>query len=77
MIILHKTAIRFLTYGLFAVLCHGVAVLFFCFSLGDLPAYLLVYKAAPMLEHTLMSLCIVIAGGSLINVSEEELKAKK
>ena len=77
MIILHKTAVRFLTLGLFAVLCHSVAVLFFSLSFGDIPAYLFLHKVAPMLEHTLMSLCIVITGGALINISEEELKANK
>ena len=71
---LHKTAIRFLTYGLFSVLCHGTAVLLFCRINSHLPAGLLTHSALPMLEQTVMSLCIVLVGGALIHRSEEELK---
>ena len=74
--ILHKTALRFLTYGLFSVLCHGTAVLLFCIMNAHLPKILFTHTVLPMLEHTLMSLCIVLVGGLLIHKSEEELRIR-
>ena len=68
--IIHKYALRFLIYGLFSVLCHSTAVLLFCRMNTHLPAYLLAHTALPMLEQTVFSLFIVLAGGALIHRSE-------
>ena len=62
-----------LLYGLFFVLCHVVAVLFyFRINSGALHPVLLVRRCAGMLEYTLMSLTLLTAGGMLLELTVRE-----
>ena len=63
---LSKFAFLFLYYGIFAVLCHAVLIFLHANVASDLPADLLAHLFAPMLEHTLMSLCILGFGTLLL-----------
>ena len=52
----------FLIYGMFASLCHAVAILFCAISeLGASPD-LMFHIIFPMLEHSLMSFVLVLLG---------------
>ena len=52
----------FLIYGLFASLCHAVAILFCAISELGAPPDLMFHIIFPMLEHSLMSFVLVLLG---------------
>lgn len=52
----------FLIYGLFASLCHAVAILFCAISELGVPPDLMFHIIFPMLEHSLMSFVLVLLG---------------
>ena len=59
----------FLIYGLFASLCHAVAILFCAISeLGASPD-LMFHIIFPMLEHSLMSFVLVLLGAIVIELA--------
>ena len=51
-----------LIYGLFASLCHAVAILFCAISELGAPPGLMFHIIFPMLEHSLMSFVLVLLG---------------
>ena len=62
-------------YGCYSVLCHAVFVLFYSVtSHNTLTDYITARRIAEFLEHTLMSLVIVIIGGFLIDYTLKQQK---
>ena len=72
-----KLSVRSLVYGLYACLCHSVAVCFFAIEVRAswLPCGLSGI-IAPMLEHTLMSVALTVGGAVLIDLSVKEKDSK-
>lgn len=64
-----KPSALVLIYGLYSVLCHSVFVLFGALSSGASSSQALAIKYAPMLEHSVMSLVLVIGGALLIEIT--------
>lgn len=58
-----------LCYGLYAVLCQLMGILFHTLSLLSLSTALAVHRAVPMLEHSMMSLVILFAGVLLLELT--------
>ncbi|MBP3370642.1 MAG: hypothetical protein J6L85_07805 [Clostridia bacterium] len=52
----------FLIYGLYAVLCHAVGILFCAISELGAPPGLMFHIIFPLLEHSLMSFVLVLFG---------------
>lgn len=52
----------FLVYGLYATLCHAVAILFCAISELGAPPELMFHIIFPLLEHSLMSFVLVLFG---------------
>ena len=65
-----------LVYGLFAVICNLVGILFLT-KISSSPAYILSHKFAPFLEYPLMTVVILVAGAMLFDITENELTNKK
>ena len=65
-----------LIYGLFAVICNLVAILFLTRS-TDSPAYILSHKFAPFLEYPIMTVVILVAGAMLFDITAAEQENKK
>lgn len=63
-----------LIYGLFASLCHAVAILFLSQAELCAPSELLFHRIFPLLEHSLMSFILVLLGSLGI---EYAVRAKK
>ena len=61
-----------LIYGLFAALCHAVFILLHVLTGGILSAAVLAIRYVPMLEHTLMSILIVLIGALLIEITQKK-----
>ena len=59
----------FLIYGLFASLCHAVAILFCAISELGAPPDLMFHIIFPMLEHSLMSFVLVLLGAIVIELA--------
>ncbi|MBE6549335.1 MAG: hypothetical protein E7670_02800 [Ruminococcaceae bacterium] len=65
-----------LIYGLYSVLCHSVAVFFNVLSSSLVTAEALALKYAPMLEHSIMSLVLILIGALLIEITVRDIKNK-
>lgn len=63
-----------LIYGLYAVLCHSVAVFFNALTSGLCSADALALIYAPMLEHSVMSLTLILIGGLLVEITVRDIK---
>jgi hypothetical protein len=64
-----------LIYGAYSVLCHATAVLFdFLLYRKVLPEYILMRRTVPFLEHTLMSLALIVIGAFLIDYTLAQQK---
>ena len=70
----HSLLIHFLTYGIFASLCHATAILLTArlsdISSGDV----LFHRYFPMLEHSLMSFVLTLGGAMLIEYAIAKVK---
>lgn len=65
----YKWALRLLIYGLFACLCHATFVFLYSLHSRSMHSFLYLYEQVGyMLEHTLMSLLIVISGSALLSL---------
>lgn len=63
-----------LIYGLFSVLCHATAIFFSAISSFESSSETLALKYAPMLEHSVMSLVLILIGVLLIEITIRETK---
>ena len=70
----YSLLIHFLTYGIFASLCHATAILLTArlsdISSGDV----LFHRYFPMLEHSLMSFVLTLGGALSIKYAIENAK---
>ncbi len=67
-----KPAFLLLSYGLFAVLCQSVFLLFLCLNEpSNISADVLMHRYLPLLEYPLTSLCLLLGGGILIQYIEK------
>ena len=71
---LSRASARVLIYGLYAVLCHSVAVFFTVLSSGLGSASALALTFAPMLEYSVMSLTLILAGSLLVEITVRDTK---
>ena len=71
---LSKKSALVLIYGLYAVLCHSVAVFFNALTSGLCSADALALKYAPMLEHSVMSFVLILIGGLLVELTIRDTK---
>lgn len=70
----HSLLIHFLTYGIFASLCHATAILL-TVRLSDISSGdVLFHRYFPMLEHSLMSFVLTLGGALLIKYAIENAK---
>ena len=73
---LHKLSCRFLIYGMYTVLCHTVAVFFNVITNEHCSSAFLTLRYVPFLEHSIMSLVLILAGGLLIEITLRDTKEK-
>ncbi len=71
---LSKYASLVLIYGLYAVLCQAVGIFFNASSNVGISAEALALKYAPMLEHSVMSLVLILIGALLIEITIRDVK---
>lgn len=71
---LSKYSSLVLTYGLYAVLCQAVGIFFNVISNAGISAEALALKYAPMLEHSVMSLLLILIGAFLIEITIRDIK---
>ena len=74
---LHKLSCRFLIYGTYAVLCHAVAVFFNVLTSKHCSPEFLALRYVPFLEHSIMSLVLILAGGLLIEITLSDIKKNR
>ncbi len=74
---LHKLSFSFLIYGIYSVLCHTVTVFFHVLANNGGSSELLVLRYAPWLEHSIMSLLLILAGGLLIEITLLDIKKNR
>ena len=71
---LSRASVLVLIYGLYAVLCHSLAVFFITITSGLCTAEALTMKYAPMLEYSVMSLTLILAGSLLVEITVRDIK---
>ena len=60
-----------LIYGMYASLCHAVAILFCAISELGAPPGLMFHIIFPLLEHSLMSFVLVLIGALSIEYAQK------
>ena len=71
---LSKSATLVLIYGLYAVLCHSVAVIIVVTESTFCTSEAIAIKYAPMLEYSVMSLVLILAGALLIEITVRDIQ---
>ena len=68
---LRRPTVLWLCYGLFSVLCHLTGILLFTLWMRHTEALLPLHRVLLWVEHSLMSLVIVGAGGILVELTAQ------
>ncbi len=71
---LSRASALVLIYGLYAVLCHSIAVFFLANSSGLRSGTALALTYAPMLEYSVMSLTLILVGSLLVEITIRDTK---